>query len=155
MGFSVQAFLFALGCCVVSMSIAGSSANKKDNKEWLEGLTHPDNALMVKYVNFIGFGFYLLFGYVLYRLFTVGDVACIIITVVIILLMGLCPPLLYKTKNLRLFVIANLSFFLLIPVLILLLVQSNLALAVLVTVYQLWFIYDLSYWYRLMKLNAE
>jgi len=147
------AFLYTMGCCLISIIIAGKSASNKENKEWFESLKHPDNSFMVKYMNRIGVVFYLLFGYVLYHLFVSNDIVSIIIAVVIIQLMGLCPFLLYKTKKLKLFFFANLVFLILLPVLIFLLLQTNLTLAIIVIVYLLWFVYDLFYWYRLMKLN--
>jgi tryptophan-rich sensory protein len=153
MDFNVLAFLYTMGCCLVSIIIAGKSASKKNNKEWFENLNHPDNSFMLKYMNIIGIGFYLLFGYVLYQLFVNTDIVPIIIAVVIIQLMGLCPFLLYKTKKLKLFFFANLVFLILVPLLIFFLLQTNLILAILVIVYFVWFVYDLSYWYRLMKLN--
>ena len=147
------AFLYTLGCCLISIIIAGKSAGSKENKKWFENLKHPDNSLMIKYMNIYGFSFYLLFGYVLYHLFVINDIVSIVITIIIIQLMGLCPFLLYKTKKLKLFFYVNLVFLILLPVLIFLLLQTNLTLAIIVIVYFLWFVYDLSYWYRLMKLN--
>ena len=149
--FNVSAFLYTMGCCLTSIIIAGKSANK--NKEWFENLNHPDNSFMVKYMNIVGISFYLLFGYILYHLYVSNDIASIIITIVIMLLMGLCPLLLYKTKQLKLFFYSNLVFLILIPLLIFFTLQTDFTLAILVTIYLLWFIYDLSYWYRLMKLN--
>ena len=131
------------------------SAGNKNNKEWFENLHHPDNSFMAKYMNIAGVGFYFLFGYVLYNLIASNDIVSIIIAVVIILLMGLCPLLLYKTKKLKLFLFANLVFFILVPLLIFFLLQTNFVLAILVIVYLLWFVYDFSYWYRLMKLNKH
>ena len=151
--FNVSAFLYTMGCCLISIIIAGKSANK--NKEWFKSLNHPDNAFMVKYINIVGISFYLLFGYVLYHLIVNNDVNSIIITIIIMLLMGSCPLLLYKTKQLKLFFYANLVFLILIPLLIFFTLQTDLTLAILVIMYLLWFVYDLSYWYRLMKLNKQ
>ena len=153
MGFNILAFLFAMGCCLISIIVAGTSASKKDNKEWFKSLNHPDNAFLAKYMNIVGFGFYLLFGYVLYHLFVANDIVSIIIAFFIIQLMGLCPLLLYKTKKLKLFLFANLIFFILVPLLIIFLLAINFILSILVILYLLWFVYDFSYWYRLMKLN--
>jgi len=147
------AFLYTIGCCLISIFIAGKSASSKENKKWFKNLNHPDNSLMIKYMNIYGFGFYLLFGYVLYHLFVSNDIVSIVITVIIIQFMGLCPFFLYKTKKLKLFFFANLVFLILLPILIFLLLQKSLTLTIIVIVYLLWFIYDLSYWYRLMKLN--
>ena len=99
MGFNILALLCTMGCCLISIIVAGTSASKKNNKEWFESLNHPDNAFLAKYMNIVGIGFYLLFGYVLYHLFVVNDIVSIIITVFIILLMGLCPLLLDLFDN--------------------------------------------------------
>ena len=153
MSFNILAFIYTFGCCLLSMIIAGISASKKGNKEWFENLNHPKYEFMLKYMNKVGLFFYLLFGFVLYNLFVSKDVIPIFITISIILLMGLCPFLLYRTKNLKLFFYANLLFFIPIPILISLLIKANLLLAILVIVYFLYFIYDISYFFRLMKLN--
>jgi len=153
MSFNILAFLYTFGCCLLSMIIAGISASKKGNKEWFENLKHPKNKFMLKHMNKVGMFFYLMFGFVLYNLFVSKDAVSIIITISIILLMGLCPFLLYSTKNLKLFFFANLLFFIPMPLLIFLLIQTNLILAILVIIYFAYFLYDISYFYRLMKLN--
>ena len=155
MDFNILAFLYAVGCCLISIIIAGKSASKKENKEWFESLNHPANSFMLKYMNIVGVAFYLLFGYVLYHLFAGGEVISGGITVIIILLMGLSPFAMHKTKNLKLFFYIMLIFPILVPILIFFLLQINLTLAILVMVYLLWLIFDLSYFYRLMKLNIN
>ena len=152
MSFNIMAFLFTIGCCLISMIIAGKSANK-ENKEWFKKLNHPKNPFILKYMNIIGFGFYLLFGYVLYHLFVNNNIVSLIMTIVIIQLMGLSPLLLYKTKHLKIFFITMLIFPILVPILIYLLFQINYILAILVIIYLLYLIYDMSYFYHLMKLN--
>ena len=152
MDFNVLAFLCTFGCCLISLIISGKSGNKVD-KEWLKNLNHPDSSFLLKAMNIVGVIFYLLFGFVLYHLFASNDIISIIIVIVIIQLMGLSPLLLYKAKNLKLFFFAMLIFPILVPVLIFFLLQTNLIMAILVIVYLLWLVYDMSYWYRLMKLN--
>ncbi|MCL1995736.1 MAG: tryptophan-rich sensory protein [Defluviitaleaceae bacterium] len=152
MEFNLLALVGAVGCCLVSIVIAGWAANKKENKEWLENLKHPDKSFLLKYIKIVGIVFYLMFGYVLYQLIDVGDVVSSFLTAAIVQLMGLCPFFLHKTRNLRLFFFVNLGFLILLPLLIFL-VRENLVLAMLVLAYFAFFLYDLSYWYRLMKLN--
>ena len=152
MEFNLSAFLFTIGCCIISIIIAGKSWSN-EAKEWFENLNHPDNALMVKFMNKFGIILYLLFGFVLYDLFVRNDIVPIIVMMMIILLMGISPLFLYKTKNLKLFFATNLIIFILLPMLIFFLLQTNLTLAVIVIIYQLWIVYEMSYWYRLMKLN--
>jgi tryptophan-rich sensory protein len=154
MDFNVLAFLCTVGCCLISLITAGKSWSKENN-QWYKNLNQPNSLYMVKAWSrqIIGVGFYLLFGYVLYHLFVGNDIVSIIIVIVIILLMGLSPVLLFKTKNLKLFFIVSFIFPILAPVLIFFLLQTNLTLAILAMLYPLWLVYDMSYFYRLMKLN--
>jgi len=152
MEFNVPAFLFSMGCCLISLVVAGKSGSKED-KEWFANLNHPDNSFLLKIMNIIGVIFYILFGFILYHLFVSNHIVSIVLVVIIIQLMGLSPLLKYKTRNLKLFFFVMLVFPILLSVLIFFLLQANLILAMLVIVYSLWLVYDLSYFFRLMKLN--
>jgi len=148
----ISAILYTMICCLISLIIAGKSGCNED-KEWFANLNHPDNSFMLKIVNVVGVIFYLLFGFILYQLFLNNDIVPIILVILIIQFMGLSPALKYKTKNLKLFFFAMLIFPILTLVLIFFLLQTNPSLAVLVIVFSLWLAYDMSYYYRLMKLN--
>ena len=74
MDFNILALLYTMVCCLISIIIAGKSASKKENKEWFESLNHPKSSFMLKYMNIVGFAFYLLFGYILYHLFVSDDI---------------------------------------------------------------------------------
>ena len=152
MEFNVLAFLFTMGCCLISLVVAGKSGSKED-KEWFANLNHPDNLFLQKIMYIIGVIFYILFGYILYNLFVSNHIVSIVLVVIIIQLMGLSPLLKYKTKNLKLFFFVMLLFPILLSILVFFLLQTNLILAILVVVYSLWFVYDLSYFFRLVKLN--
>lgn len=152
MDFNVSALLCTIGCCLISLIIAGNSGSKAD-KEWFKNLNHPDNSFLLKFLPIIGFAFYLLLGFVLYHLIISNYVVSIIIVVISIQGMGLCPLFLYKVKNLKLFFFVDLIFPILATILIFLLLHTNLTLAVLSMIYLLWEIYDTSYYYRLLKLN--
>jgi len=152
MEFNLLSLLFTIGCCLISLIIAGKSWNDKA-KVWFNNLNHPDNALMVKFMNKLGFIVFLMFGFVLYYLFIRKDIIPIIVMIAIVLIMGISPFFLYKTKNLKLFFYSNLIIFILLPTVIFFLLQTNLILAIIVIIYQLWIIYEMSYWYRLMKMN--
>lgn len=152
MGFNVIAFLYTLGCCLISIFIAGKSQTK-DYQEWFDSLKHPDNALMSRIMRYLGVIVYLMFGFILYNVIVNKDIVSIVLTVVVILLLGLSPLLLQKTKNLKMFFYAMLIFPVILPVLAFFLLQTNLVFAVLVTAYFLWILYEMSYFYRLMKLN--
>jgi tryptophan-rich sensory protein len=153
MEFSVLAFFCTLGCCLVSWIIAGKTAIKEDYKEWFKNLSHPKSLFMIKYMNIVGIAFYLVFGYVLYHLFVSKEIVPIVIAIVIILQMGLSPFLMYKTKDLKLFFFAMLDIPILVLALIFFSLQTNLISAILLMVYFLYLVYDLSYFFRLMKLN--
>lgn len=152
MGFNVIAFLYTLGCCLISIFIAGKSQTK-DYQEWFDSLKHPDNALMSRIMRYLGVIVYLMFGFILYNVIVNNDIVSIVLTVVVILLLGLSPLLLQKTKDLKMFFYAMLVFPVILPVLAFFLLQTNLVFAVLVTAYFLWILYEMSYFYRLMKLN--
>jgi tryptophan-rich sensory protein len=152
MEFNVLAFLFAMGCCLISLVVAGKSGSKED-KEWFANLNHPDNSFLLKIMNVVGVIFYTLFGFILYHLFVGNHIVSIVLAVIIVQLMGLSPLLKYKTRNLKLFFFVMLVFPILLSALIFFLLQTNLILAMLVIVYSLWLVYDLSYFFRLMKLN--
>jgi tryptophan-rich sensory protein len=152
MNFNILPFFYTMGCCLISLFIAGKSGSK-ENKEWFTKLNHPDNSFLLKIMNIVGIIFYLLFGIVLYHLFVCNDIVSIIMVIIIIQLMGLSPLFLYKTKNLKLFFYIMLIFPILVSALIFFLIKINIVLAIMVTVYLLWLVYDLSYFYRLMKLN--
>jgi tryptophan-rich sensory protein len=154
MHFNVSAFLYTAGCCLISIFISGRSWNKGNN-EWFVNLNQPKNLYIVKtwIRSAVGVSFYLLFGFILYHLIVSSEIISIIIVIFIIQLMGLSPYLLFKTKNLRLFFLTMLIFPVLAPVLIFMLLQINLTLAILTIIYFLWLAYDMSYFYRLMKLN--
>ena len=153
MEFNLLAFLFTMGCCLLSWIIAGKTAIKNEYKEWFKNLNHPKNSFLLKYMNIIGIASYLLLGYVLYQLFIINEIISIIITVVVLQLNGLSPFFMYKTKNLKLIFFTFLVIPLFVSVLIFLLIKINLILAILVIAYFIWLIYDMSYFYRLMKLN--
>ena len=153
MVFSLSALLFTLGCCLVSMIIAGKSGSNED-KEWFANLKHPDNSFLPKIIYTVGVLFYLLLGFVLYHLFVIKDVASIALTIAIIQLMGLSPFFKYKTKNLKLFFFVTLIIPVITLVLIVFLLQSNPILAIPIAAFLMWLVYDFSYYYRLMKLNT-
>jgi len=143
-----------VGTCLISIIIAGKSWND-EAKIWFKSLNHPDKALMVNFMDKFGIIMYLLFGVVLYFLVIQKELVPIIVMIIIILIMGLSPFFLYKTKNLKLFFTSNLIIFILLPMLIYFLLRANIILAIVVIVYKLWVIYEMSYWYRLIKLNRK
>ena len=153
MNFNLIAFLLTMVCCIVSWSIAGKTAMKNDYIDWWKNLNHPKNSFMLKYMNIVGVIFYLVIGFVLYHLFVSKDIVPIFIAVGILLLNGFSPFFMYKTKNFKLIFIAFLSIPILVTVLIFLLIQSNIILSIMLIVYFLWLIFDMSYFYRLMKFN--
>jgi tryptophan-rich sensory protein len=154
MAFSVPAFLCAIGCCLISLIVAGKSGNN-DDKEWFANLIHPDNSFLLKIMSIVGLIFYLLFGFVLYHLLVSNDIIPIILVILIIQLMGLSPFFMYKTKNLKSLFFVMLALPILVFVLIFFLIQTNLTLAIPAMVYLLWLVYDMSYFYRLMKLDKD
>ena len=153
MNFNVLAFLLTVGCCLIAMIIAGKSSSSED-KEWFANLNHPDNSLLLKIMNVVGILFFSLFGFTLYRLLVIGDAIPITFTVLIILFMGLSPAVKNKTRNLRLFFHVMLMLPILVIGLLFFLLPKSFMLSIPVIIFALWLVYDLSYFYRLMKLNG-
>ena len=154
MEFNLSALLLTLGCCLISIIIASKSGSNED-KEWFKNLNHPDNALMLKFMEKFGIVVYLLYGFILYYLFVSSAVVPIVTMIIILLIMGFSPLFLYRTKNLKMFFVANFIVFIPLPLLIFFLLQTNLILATVVIIYQLWIVYEMSYFYRLMKMNGQ
>jgi len=135
------------------MIIAAKPDSKEDNKKWFASLNHPDNAFLLKIMYILGVVVYLLFGFVLYHIIVGGDVVLIVLMVLLIQLNGIYPYIKYKTKNLKLFFYSLLAVPALVVVLIFFLLHANIILAIPLIVFFLWVMYDVSYYYRLMKLN--
>jgi tryptophan-rich sensory protein len=94
MNFNIQSLIFTVGCCLLSLIISGSSANK-NGREWFAGLKHPDNSFIENAMPIIGLVFYGSFGYVLYNLCVSGDIIAIALVTAVILLNGITAFLLY------------------------------------------------------------
>jgi len=134
------------------MVIAGKSGSKED-KEWFATLNHPDNSFLLKIMNILGVVVYLLFGFVLYHIIVGGDTVLIVLMILLIQLNGVYPYIKYKTKNLKLLFYSLLVAPALVAILIFFLLRTNIILAIPVIVFLLWVVYDVSYCYRLMRLN--
>ncbi|MCL2228572.1 MAG: tryptophan-rich sensory protein [Firmicutes bacterium] len=154
MEWSLTAFLFTLGVCLASLIVAGATERKrKDDKEWFANLKHPDNAFLLKALYVVGFIFFPMFGFILYTAFVASDIVSIVLATSVIVIMGFSPLLKYKTRNLSLFFYVMLVLPVITIALIIFLFQTNIVSAILAIVFMLWLVYDLSYYYRLMKLN--
>ena len=149
MYFNVPTFLIAVGCCLISMIIAGASGSKED-KEWFANLKHPDNSFLLRIMNILGVIVYLLFGFILYFLLVSGEIIPITLMILLILFNGICPYIKYKFRNLRLLFSALLIFLVLLSVLIFFVIQTNVTLAIPLIVFLFWALYDVSYYFRLM-----
>ena len=154
MDFSISAFLITMGCCLTSLIIAGKSGSNED-KKWFANLNHPDNSFLLKIMNILGVIVYLFFGFVLYFILVGNYIVPIVLMIIIIQFNGLSPYLKYKTKNLKVFFFAMLIFFILVSALTLFLIQVASILVYPVIIFLLWVVYDVSYYYRLMKLNKQ
>ena len=152
MGFNIMAFLIAMGVCLVSMIIAGASGSKED-KEWFANLKHPDNSFLLKIMTILGVVVYLIFGFVLYFLLVSGEIIPITLMIILILFNGICPYIKYRFRNLKLLCSVFIPFLVLLSVLIFFVIQANVTLAIPLIAFLLWALYDVSYYFRLMKMN--
>ena len=154
MDWSLSAFLFTVGICLISLIVAGITERKcKDGKEWFAGLKHPDSAFLLKAMLIVGFVFFPYFGFILYTAFIGNALVSIILATSVIVIHGFSPLLKYKTRNLRLFFCVMLVLPFIMIALIIFMFQTNIISAILAIVFIFWLAYDLSYYFRLMKMN--
>ena len=140
--------------CLVAMIIAGKAAKPGDWK-WFVNLNHPDNSFMVKIMNTLGLIFFGLYGFALYQLISDSNILSTILVATMILFMAFGPVIKYKTKNLKTIALTFLLYPILNTILIVTLFGTNPLLFWLISAYGVWLFYDVSYYYRLMKLNPQ
>ena len=148
------AFLITISICLISLIIAGKAA-KPEDWEWFVNLNHPDNAFMVKIMNILGLIFFGLYGFALYQLMNTSNYVSEILVAIMILFMAVGPVIKYKTKNLKKIAFTFVLYPIVNTILVITLFNSNQLLFWLINAYGIWLIYDVSYYFRLIKLNPQ
>jgi tryptophan-rich sensory protein len=150
------ALLKTIALCLISIFIEALSATKK-GRLWFEQLNRPRYSFPLRIWYFVGAVYYILFGIIAYRQFSVGPnifSVQIILLVLVMLINGASNFIIFKYHSLKWFYLIIYPFGVLLLTLIILLLPSDKLSAALAFIYFLWLIYDLYYGYHLWKLNS-
>ena len=143
--------------CFISIIIEAISATK-EGKQWFEQLKRPKYSFSLPVWYIVGGIYYIIFGIVAYRLFSVNTNLFslpIILLTLILLLNGFGNFIVFKYKSLKWFYLIIYPYAILLSWFIILLIDIDKLSAALATIYLLWLIYDLYYGYNIWKLNDK
>ena len=143
--------------CFISIIIEAISATK-EGKQWFEQLKRPKYSFSLPVWYIVGGIYYIIFGIVAYRLFSVNSNLFslpIILLIFILLLNGFGNFIVFKYKSLKWFYLIIYPYAILLSWFIILLIDIDKLSAALATIYLLWLIYDLYYGYNIWKLNDK
>jgi|SRR5215831_6517765 len=145
-----------LGLCLVSILIEAVSYTKS-GKTWFESLSQPRLSFSLKVWYFVGAVYYILFGYIAYRLFKnfVSLNLPIILLIFIMVLNGIGNFILFKFRSTKWFYLVIYPFGLLLLTFIIVVIPYDRISAYFASVYFVWLIYDLYYAYGLWRLHEK
>jgi len=149
------ALLKTIALCLVSIVIEALSATKS-GKLWFEQLKMPRYSFPLKIWYFVGAVYYIIFGIIAYRQFSIRTnifSTPIILLVLVMLINGISNFIIFKYHSIKWFYLIVYPFGLLLLALIIVLAPNDKLSTVLASIYFLWLIYDLYYCYNLWKLN--
>jgi|SRR5688500_524403 len=150
------ALLKTIVLCLISIFIEALSATKK-GRLWFEQLKRPKYSFSLRIWYFVGAVYYIIFGIIAYRQFSVSPTIFsvpIILLVVVMLINGFSNFIIFKYHSIKWFYLIVYPFGLLLVALIIVLLPNDRLSALLASLYFLWLIYDLYYGYNLWKLNS-
>ena len=150
------AFLKTIALCLISIFIEALSATKK-GRLWFEQLKRPKYSFPLRTWYFVGAVYYIIFGIIAYRQFSINlkiFSAPIILLVLVMLINGISNFIIFKYHSIKWFYLIVYPFGLLLLALIITLLPNDKLSAFLASIYFLWLIYDLYYGYNLWKLNS-
>lgn len=146
-----------LGLCLASILIEAASYTKS-GKAWFEQLRQPRYSISLKVWYFVGGVYYILFGIIAYRQFSLHGSffsTSILLLILVMLLNGLGNFIIFKYRSIKWFYLVIYPFGLILLTLIIVLLRNDIISAALASLYFLWLFYDLYYGYRLWKLNDK
>lgn len=149
------ALLKAVGLCLISVIIEAISATK-EGKRWFESLKRPKFSFSFRIWYVVGALYYLIFGYIAYRLFLLKIPVLstpIILLILVMIINGLSNFIVFKYRSIKWFYLIIYPFAIILLALIAVLSTVDLPCAILASVYFLWLFYDLYYGYNMWKLN--
>jgi tryptophan-rich sensory protein len=151
------ALLKTILLCLVSIIIEAISASTK-GKKWFESLRRPKYSFSLNVWYVVGAFYYIIFGIVAYRQFSMGKSFAsfpIILLTAVMLLNGLSNFIIFKYRSVKWFYLAIYPFAFVLFALIFILWKDDKTSATLAFLYFLWLFYDLYYGYQMWKLNEQ
>lgn len=152
------ALILAVGICAVAAALEGLCAGNKV-KSFFASLKFPSYSAPLWVWSIIGGVYYLLFGFVVFRLLRLDSSALrsALITLVISMMIanGLTNYVIFRARNLRLSFLVGLVFPMLDIALFIGLVQLDQEVAWLLLPYLLYRVYAVWWGYKLWKLNSS
>ena len=149
------ALIKTIGICLVSIVIEAISATK-EGKTWFENLKRPKYSFSFGVWYVVGAFYYIIFGIVAYRQFSLGKLfssLSIILLLAVMVLNGLSNFIIFKYRSIKWFYLVIYPFALVLLSLIIVLWKDDAISASLASLYFLWVFYDLYYGYNMWKLN--
>jgi tryptophan-rich sensory protein len=141
--------------CGISIIIEAISATK-EGKTWFGNLRRPKYSFSFRVWYMVGAFYYIIFGIVAYRQFSIGksfSSLSIILLIAVMLLNGLSNFIIFKYRSIKWFYLVIYPFALILLALIIILSKDDMISASLASLYFLWLFYDLYYGYNMWKLN--
>ena len=152
-----SALLKTVMVCGVSILIEAISATKQ-GKTWFENLRRPKYSFSFRVWYVVGALYYIIFGMVAYRQFSIGksfSSLSIILLIVVMVLNGLSNFIIFKYRSIKWFYLVIYPFALIVLALIIILWKDDRISARLASLYFLWLFYDMYYGYNVWKLNEQ
>jgi tryptophan-rich sensory protein len=150
------ALLKTIALCLISIFVEALSATK-EGRLWFEQLKRPKYSFSLFIWYFVGGVYYIIFGIIVYRQFSISSNIFsyqIILLMLIMLINGFSNFIIFKYHSIKWFYLIVYPFGLLLLALIIILLPNDKLSAALASIYFLWLIYDLYYGYNLWKLNS-
>jgi tryptophan-rich sensory protein len=149
------ALIKTIALCFVSIAIEAISATRQ-GKVWFESLRRPRYSFPLSSWYVVGVLYYIIFGVVAYRQFSMEKTflsITIVVLAVVMVLNGLSNFIIFKYRSIKWFYLAIYPFAVVLLVLIIALWKDDRISACLGSLYFLWLFYDLYYGYNIWKLN--
>ncbi len=150
-----SALIKTVGVCFVSIIIETISATK-EGRTWFETLKRPKYSFSFRVWYVVGAVYYVIFGIVAYRQFSIGksfSSLSIILLIAVMVLNGLGNFIIFKYRSIKWFYLVIYPFALILLTLIVILWKEDMISASFAFLYFLWLFYDLYYGYKMWKLN--
>ena len=151
------AFLVSCGVCAVAAALEGACAGR-NVKSFFSTLKFPPYSAPLWVWSIIGGGYYLIFGFVVYRLFRLDSStlsrAALVLVLFMMIVNALTNYIIFRARNLRLSFIVGCLFPLMDVALFICLVQLDTLAARSLVPYLIYRLYAVWWGYALWKINC-